>query len=467
MSLSKNTKWTKSNTDLFRQNIEQVKKDKLFRPIFHITPYSGLINDPVGLVYDNNWYYIGYQWYPFGPIHGLKHWGLVKTKDFINYVYDSKPMIVPNEVYEKTGSYSGSVFVYKDNKYILYTGDYKDENGKRTESTILKDFKKDNKKLLFDSNQSVINDSTGHFRDPFIYEFNGTLYCLLGNQSKSKKGNIAIWKSKSIDGKWSEMKALQVKGIPSNSYMIECPNISYDKSSETGILIYCAQGMKAKPIHQVFYQLFKDPDISSSKLNKVSKPLRLDYGFDFYAPQIITNQPNTFFGWLGMSDSNEYYSNKYGWANCLTLPRDYEYVKQSITIRPNSNVYGLIGKENKKYNTKISRASFIKVEQQAFKLKIMNKDEDHISLDVSSKGIKFSRKNQTHKNPDSYGNEISVDYQKYSSVEIFIDHSTIEIFFISTNITITSRFFIDGNLKVQSNCDLSVFDMKGIVKDEK
>jgi beta-fructofuranosidase len=34
----------------------------------------GLLNDPNGFVWYNGRYYLFYQWFPFGAVHGMKHW---------------------------------------------------------------------------------------------------------------------------------------------------------------------------------------------------------------------------------------------------------------------------------------------------------------------------------------------------------------------------------------------------------
>lgn len=43
------------------------------------------MNDPNGLCEINGIHHIFYQWFPAGPVHGLKHWYHLTTKDFIHY----------------------------------------------------------------------------------------------------------------------------------------------------------------------------------------------------------------------------------------------------------------------------------------------------------------------------------------------------------------------------------------------
>jgi len=64
---------------------QTVKKDKDFRPHFHIAPPTGLMNDPNGLIFDGEKYHLFYQWFPFDAMHGMKHWKHLITKDFQHY----------------------------------------------------------------------------------------------------------------------------------------------------------------------------------------------------------------------------------------------------------------------------------------------------------------------------------------------------------------------------------------------
>lgn len=452
--------------ELIRKNKELSSQDTLFKPIFHLTSYSGLINDPVGLVYHKENYYIHYQWHPYSAEHKLKYWGQYITKDFVNYKVNKKPCIAPEKEYESTGSYSGSVYSESKNPYVFYTGDDK-SSGERIESVIVKSFSKEDKKLLFSSKDNTINPTTGHFRDPFVMKKGKEYFCLLGAQSTDKKGFISMWKSNKLLSNWQEVGKLNVPHMNEDAYMIECPNVFCKK--EQGFLFYCAQGLNTIPKHRVLFQTFTCYDELSNSLEHCSKPFEMDYGFDFYAPRLISKRTNLFFGWFGMPDSNDYYSNKYGWANALTLLRRLTLHKDgNIDIRPHDSIYKLVSKKNESYQEGISRASYIKIpHNSSFNFKILNDKNDYVFIEMKRNNLSFDRSNQTFKNDDSYGNKKSVKINNYKNVEIFIDHSFIEIFFNGSFASFSSRFFIDGDLKIETNTELEVFDMKGLKIREK
>ena len=54
-------------------------------PKFHIHPPCGLMNDPNGLAYFQGKYHVFYQWFPFGPEHGMKHWAHVQSENLLDF----------------------------------------------------------------------------------------------------------------------------------------------------------------------------------------------------------------------------------------------------------------------------------------------------------------------------------------------------------------------------------------------
>ena len=80
-SFDKYTSITKENVPYLRPLSADVSQSP-YRPKAHICPPCGLLNDPNGLCWYEGYYHVFYQWYPFGPSHGMKHWAHVKSKDF-------------------------------------------------------------------------------------------------------------------------------------------------------------------------------------------------------------------------------------------------------------------------------------------------------------------------------------------------------------------------------------------------
>lgn len=64
--------------------IDQVKHCP-YRQMYHIQPVTGLLNDPNGFSYFNGEYHLFYQWFPLGPVHGVKYWYHTVSKDLVHW----------------------------------------------------------------------------------------------------------------------------------------------------------------------------------------------------------------------------------------------------------------------------------------------------------------------------------------------------------------------------------------------
>ena len=80
------------------QLLEKSKNDN-WKPIYHIHPEFGLLNDPNGLAYFNGYYHLFHQWYPYGTTHGMKHWAHLKSKNLVEWTREEVALI-PTEDYE-------------------------------------------------------------------------------------------------------------------------------------------------------------------------------------------------------------------------------------------------------------------------------------------------------------------------------------------------------------------------------
>ena len=105
--------WTREEryrTTLDASNEEITKLKEIvdscpYRQKFHIQPTTGLLNDPNGFSYYNGEYHLFYQWFPLGPVHGIKHWYHVSSRDLVNWK-DCGVGIIPTEHFESHGAFS-------------------------------------------------------------------------------------------------------------------------------------------------------------------------------------------------------------------------------------------------------------------------------------------------------------------------------------------------------------------------
>ena len=86
--------------------IDQVKHCP-YRQMYHIQPVTGLLNDPNGFSYFNGEYHLFYQWFPLGPVHGVKYWYHTVSKDLVHWRNEGIA-VEPDRPFDSHGVFSGT-----------------------------------------------------------------------------------------------------------------------------------------------------------------------------------------------------------------------------------------------------------------------------------------------------------------------------------------------------------------------
>ena len=105
---------------------KQIQKS-IWRCDYHVQTVTGLMGDTNGFSYFNNRWHLFYQWFPYGAVHGLKHWYHVSSPDLVTWRNEGLG-IGPSELYDDKGVFSGSGYPEGDTLYLPYTGNHRDEN---------------------------------------------------------------------------------------------------------------------------------------------------------------------------------------------------------------------------------------------------------------------------------------------------------------------------------------------------
>ena len=106
--------------DFERQTFAQIPDGD--RPLFHLTPMVGWMNDPNGFCYYKGEYHLFYQYHPYSTIWGPMHWGHAKSRDLLHWTY-LPAALAPDTDADAGGCFSGSALPLDDGSLMLmYTG---------------------------------------------------------------------------------------------------------------------------------------------------------------------------------------------------------------------------------------------------------------------------------------------------------------------------------------------------------
>ena len=92
------------------------------RPVFHLSPRCGWMNDPNGFGIYGGKYHMFYQYYPYASHWDSMHWGHAVSSDLLHWEY-LPCALAPDMEYDREGCFSGSAFPLPDGRHLLmYTG---------------------------------------------------------------------------------------------------------------------------------------------------------------------------------------------------------------------------------------------------------------------------------------------------------------------------------------------------------
>ncbi|AVK64215.1 sucrose-6-phosphate hydrolase [Lactobacillus sp. CBA3606] len=306
-------------------------KGSKWRMQHHIQPASGLLNDPNGFSYFNQQWHLFYQVFPYGPVHGLKAWQHVTSKNLIDW-HDEGLAIQPDTRYDSHGAYTGTALPIGDRLFIMYTGNVRDEAWQRQAYQLGAWMGPDNhiEKLAAPLIDAAPTGYTTSFRDPYLLHHDGHYQAIIGGQTTAEVGAALVYDS-------PDLQHWQFKGelnLPAalRGYMVECPNLVFIGGQP--VFLFCPQGLPQttlayQNIYPNVYIVGQTYDWSQATLTAPTGPTQLDAGFDVYATQAF-NAPDgraLAVSWIGLPEV-AYPTDAENWAHCLS-------VVKTLTLKDN------------------------------------------------------------------------------------------------------------------------------------
>ena len=481
---------------LVNNYIEQKKSsiNNKYRLKFHMSPNVGWMNDPNGLVYFNGQYHLYYQAFPYRTKPGQMMWGHFVSNDLIEFTDKGIALSLddPSE-----NAYSGNAIVEDGVLNIYYTlhfekhpqlirfdgditepysdevltedtnelkkhqprvnegKDIKEEDIYRSTSIDGEEFEKGDR--VFDNETLPSNLSQTDFRDPCIVKIKDTYYIFVGGKDIEKNaGVVIVLKSKSLD---SFEYAFTIGPYYEFGDMAECPSYFHIDGKDILMVSGCNTYRKGNDFRNINCSVF-----IVGKINFEEGKMSLDYikeidkGDCFYAPQFIRgiNEP-IIVGWLEM------WGKKYptsvwhhGYVGAFSIPR-------RISLN-NGDVYQYPIEELDKYTHIVNQEYLPRQADISLKMKqgsslLIKGDNGSIEIGNDECGMYLDnrlgngmymcvrRTNHSYKEPH---------------LRILMDTSSLELFIEEGKEVISTRFYIDGNLKLVPSEEMNKIVVKEI-----
>ena len=297
------------------------------RPLFHLSPTMGWLNDPNGFSFYQGEYHLFYQYHPYDTNWGPMHWGHCKSKDMLHW--ERLPAaLAPDQPYDQNGCFSGSAAETPEGQHILmYTGVRKDGNREFQTQCIAVGDGINYEKLP--SNPVITKElvppggSFQDFRDPKIWWDGSQWLAVAGNRTEDGSGAVLLYASR-------DLKDWNFKGTIDRSRnqwgkMWECPDL-FPLDGQM-VLLVSPQELETSDLN--FHKGYESLCLLGSWEPEKNRFIRrsvlpIDQGLDFYAPQTLLapDGRRIMVAWMQDWDSAKCVPEGQNWFGQMTLPRE-------------------------------------------------------------------------------------------------------------------------------------------------
>ena len=317
------------------------------RPLFHLTPLVGWMNDPNGFCWYKGQYHLFYQYHPFSRQWGPMHWGHAVSEDLLRWTY-LPCALAPDTAADAGGCFSGSAVETPDGRLMLvYTGVQPAGTFRReTQAQCVafgdgKDFEK-----------SLLNPVVRHahlpegysefdFRDPKVWREDGVYRMAVANRHEERQGTVLLMESREgLD--WHFVAELDAS-CGEYGRMWECPDFfSLDGKQ---VLLVSPQEMHAR---EEFHAGYGTVAIVGSYDKKEHVFTRenvepVDLGLNFYAPQttLAPDGRRIMIGWMDNWETCKEAPRRHPWYAQMSVPRELSVENGRLLQQPVREIEGL------------------------------------------------------------------------------------------------------------------------------
>ena len=415
------------------------------RPVWHLAPSVGLLNDPNGFIQHQGRYHLCYQWNPFACEHGAKFWGHWSSADLLHWRHEPVAL-VPAEQYERNGCYSGSAVVKDGELTLIYTGNVKYPDGSRTAFQCLAVEEADGTFRKLGPVLPLPPGYTGHVRDPKVWFEQEMWWMVLAAQDPQRHGKVLLLRSADLH-EWQpvgELAGSHCHGLQDFGYMWECPDLF--RLQGKGVLLCCPQGLS--PQAESWLNRFQagyflgDLSLQHAKFDHGAFH-ELDLGFEFYAPQTTLSDDGRrlLFGWMGVPEQDEAYhpTRDYGWIHCMTCPRELTLDAGRLRQRPARELQQLRGQQTQWQGPAVTAPTLA---ADSAELQLVADGPFSLTL-ADSVHLDWDGQRLTLQRPSLRDGQPEYRYWRGSlqQLTLLLDRSSLEIFINDGEAVMSSRIF--------------------------
>jgi sucrose-6-phosphate hydrolase SacC (GH32 family) len=414
-------------------------------------PNTSWTNEPYGLIHYNNKYHLFFQKNPNGPYLYFMHWGHLSSPDLVNWTEEKIP-IRPDPGFDDFGVWSGATIKDADGVPIIY---YTGVNGHKAgigmatpvDDSLIVWNKAQNNPLIPNPPASFQHQD---FRDPYLWQIGDTYYMIVGSGLSDNRGGI-LFTYKSTDMvNWTSISPLYYSSNTAASGTFwEMPSF-IQLTNNTWMLQITPifPGQRAR----VLYWLGEFINEKFVPFSEDPKPFEL-IPENMLAPAFGYDEQNspTYIG-IVPEDRDVSDQIKAGWRHTFSLPRELRMLEDTtIGHIPHRNLCRLRGEHTAITERVINPGSAFNLSEldgnqielkfaikadSASKFSIqLFKHEDAVeftslSFDLEKNTITLDKRYSTLSNASKNMKRADYvfDYNDTIHVNIFLDHSVLEVF---------------------------------------
>jgi len=408
------------------------------------------MNDPNGLAQFKGKYYFFYQWNRFATNHTYKAWGLFTSEDLVHW-QDQGAALLPDQADDKDGVYSGSAVTANDKLYLFYTGNSRIQGKRQSHQKMA--WSTDGQTFI--KQDMAVCTPTGlteNHRDPKVWQHAGKWWMVTGAQTETDGGAVALFESADLK-RWCYQGILYAGS--DLDQMCECPDV-FSLSPDADILTVCPQKRTSASGTDTAISSFSGYLVG--KINYQQKKFivkqglaKLDFGFDFYAPQTFVDDHGRriMTAWMSRMTAAEEQACPTiaaGYVHCLTMPRELKWQHQQLYQQPLVDYQQL----RKVSQTYIAKSDHLENDSPAYEVVVKFKatpETFSLTLNGGANMINFDKGQLaiSRVNWVSGKQELKkIPLASLDKLQIFNDHSTMEIFINDGQSVFSMRIFNDG-----------------------